>query len=196
MGFRNAGVDRQSQSLEGNGLRVPQCHSVHGAADSADETFNHCMFAGACVDLCLASIPGKPHFTSGMAARTKTRPQSPSMRSFTSSITSRSPMLWVGSERENPVATGSAGPPRHEAGSFFRAKSRRVRVTMTGEEIADELVNLWSRWSVNYDADKMIDELGELFRRLGLDPQGADRTWSGRPLRWPPRRLSQWASTP
>jgi hypothetical protein len=37
-------------------------------------------------------------------------------------------------------------------------------------------MKLWCRWSVNYDADKMIDELGELFRRLGLDPQGTDRT--------------------
>jgi hypothetical protein len=47
---------------------------------------------------------------------------------------------------------------------------------MTVEEIADELVKVWSSWSVNYDAVKMIEELDELYRRLGLDPRGADRT--------------------
>ena len=62
MGFRNAGVDRQSQSVEGNGLRAPQCHSVHGAADSADGTFNHCMFARACFDLCLGQYSGQAAF--------------------------------------------------------------------------------------------------------------------------------------
>jgi ABC-type uncharacterized transport system involved in gliding motility auxiliary subunit len=47
-------------------------------------------------------------------------------------------------------------------------------MTIAVEEIADELVKLWSKWSVDYDDNKVIDELGELLSRLGLDPQ-ADR---------------------
>jgi hypothetical protein len=48
-------------------------------------------------------------------------------------------------------------------------------VIMTVEEIADELVKLWS---MNRDADQ-IDELRELYRRLGLDFRGSDKTLIG-----------------
>jgi hypothetical protein len=47
-------------------------------------------------------------------------------------------------------------------------------MTIAVEEIADELMKLWSEVVRDDDDNKVIDELGELLSRLGLDPQ-ADR---------------------